>query len=164
MPPHFSAIRGAQGFQQSNPSVLATVSLLGSLRIFEKAGGMIPLRARSLRLTGYLEALLRQSRFWIAPELVYKWAGDNDRQIGMSIITPEDVQARGSQLSLVFLPLGQGMMPQVQEGLQRHGVIGDTRKPDVIRLAPCALYNTWEDVERTVKVLDDVLTILNDGR
>ena len=54
MPPKFSAIPGAQGFQQSNPSVLAVIALLGALEVFRDAGGMAPLRARSLRLTGYL--------------------------------------------------------------------------------------------------------------
>ena len=122
---------------------------------------MLPLRARSLRLTGLLEVLLRRSKFWISPELVYAWTGDENLRVGMSVITPENPEERGSQLSLVFLPLGQGLMPRVQDGLQAHGVIGDTRKPDVIRLAPCALYNTWEDVERAIQVLEEVLNALN---
>ncbi|KAI0720958.1 kynureninase [Cerioporus squamosus] len=155
MPSRFHAIRGAQGFQQSNPSVLATVSLLGSLEVFAAAGGMQALRARSERLTGYLEALLRRSRFYAAPgEAFDKPQRDAVR---VTIISPENVGERGAQLSLVFLPTGRGVMPRVLKGLEARGVVGDSRKPDVIRLAPAPLYNTFEDVERAVSVLDEVL-------
>ena len=75
----------------------------------------------------------------------------------MTIITPGNVAERGSQLSLVFLPTGRGVMPRVLKGLEARGVVGDSRKPDVIRLAPAPLYNTFEDVERAVRVLDEVL-------
>lgn len=151
MPPQFKAIRGAQGFQQSNPSVLATVSLLGALQVLADAGGIPAVRARSLRLTGYLEALLQQSRFYVSP------AQADVEGVKMTIITPADPKQRGAQLSLVFLPTGRGVMPRVLKGLEARGVIGDSRKPDVIRLAPVPLYNTFEDVERAVKVLDEVL-------
>ncbi|CCM06225.1 uncharacterized protein FIBRA_08471 [Fibroporia radiculosa] len=153
MPPQFARIRGAQGFQQSNPSVLATAALLGALQVFERAGGMGPVRARSVRMTGYLEALLRQSAFWVS-------AGEGmrpARRVGVAVITPTEPAERGAQLSLLFLPTGRGVMPRVLEGLSAHGVVGDSRKPDVIRLAPCVLYNTWEDVERAVSVLEQVL-------
>lgn len=171
MPPRFRAIRGAQGFQQSNPSVLAAVSLLGALELFAAAGGMPAVRARSERLTGFLEALLRQSRFYAAPADAFAVAqptgtkgttgprgakGEQDA-VRVTIITPENVEERGAQLSLVFLPTGRGVMPRVLEGLERRGVVGDSRKPDVIRLAPAPLYNTFEDVERAVSVLEEVL-------
>ncbi|TFK84620.1 kynureninase [Polyporus arcularius HHB13444] len=155
MPARFHAIRGAQGFQQSNPSVLATVSLLGSLEVFAAAGGMQALRARSERLTGYLEALLRQSRFYAAPGEAFE--KPQRERVRVTIITPENVEERGAQLSLVFLPTGRGVMPRVLKGLEARGVVGDSRKPDVIRLAPAPLYNTFEDVERAVVVLDEVL-------
>jgi len=163
MPPHFARIRGAQGFQQSNPSVLATVALLGSLRVFSAAGGMAPIRARSVRLTGYLEALLVRLRFYVPPARVGaggeggEGEGGEGGKVGVTIITPLEPEARGAQLSLLFLPTGGRVMPRVLEGLARRGVVGDSRKPDVIRLAPCALYNTWEDVERCVSVLEEVL-------
>lgn len=158
MPPRFHAIRGAQGFQQSNPSVLATISLLGSLEVFAAAGGIEPLRARSERLTGYLEALLLQSRFYAPPEDAFKKAGGQERErVKVTIITPSSPAERGAQLSLVFLPTGRGVMPRVLKGLEARGVIGDSRKPDVIRLAPAPLYNTFEDVERAVSVLEEVL-------
>ena len=162
MPSRFHAIRGAQGFQQSNPSVLATVSLLGSLQVFAEAGGMSALRARSERLTGYLEALIHNSAFYAPPEAAFqkKSKGDADgekEKVRVTIITPGNAAERGSQLSLVFLPTGRGVMPRVLKGLEARGVVGDSRKPDVIRLAPAPLYNTFEDVERAVSVLEEVL-------
>ncbi|KAI0695913.1 kynureninase [Cytidiella melzeri] len=167
MPPHFSAIPGAQGFQQSNPSALTTVSLLGSLQIFHEAGGMIPLRERSLKLTGYLEELLQRSQWWIPPHRVGQIQLQEDRgeshdDFGFTVITPSDPGSRGTQLSLVFVPLGGRTMPKVLKLLGDQGVVGDSRKPDVIRLAPAALYNTFEDVERAAAVLEDVLAVVKD--
>ncbi|KAJ3537384.1 hypothetical protein NM688_g6698 [Phlebia brevispora] len=160
MPPKFSAIPGAQGFQQSNPSVLATVSLLGSLEVFREAGGMIPLRNRSVHLTGYLEALLRKSKWWVSPEDAGRLESTGSKEkYGFTIITPSEPESRGSQLSLVFLPAGGELMPKVMEAMAERGVIGDSRKPDVIRLAPCALYNSFADVERTTTVLEEVLEV-----
>lgn len=163
MPSKFSAIPGAQGFQMSNPSVLATASLLGSLQVFHDAGGMIPLRARSTHLTGYLESLLHKSKWWIPPDRAAQLGeGQNEAEdvVGFTIITPTDPDSRGSQLSLLFLPMDGKLMPKVMEGLGARGVIGDSRKPDVIRLAPCALYNTFEDVERGVQALEEVLGLV----
>ena len=160
MPPRFKAIPGAQGFQQSNPSVLATASLIGSLQLFHEAGGMIPLRKRSLELTGRLDALLKKSKWWIPPETAALRVGleaDPDKSIGFTIITPSDPASRGSQLSLLFLPTDGRTMPLVMDGVAAYGVIGDSRKPDVIRLAPTALYSTMEDVDAAVKVLDQVM-------
>ncbi|KAI1794492.1 kynureninase [Ganoderma leucocontextum] len=154
MPARFHAIRGAQGFQQSNPSVLATVSLLGSVQVFKEAGGMEKLRARSERLTGYLEALLTRSRFYAEPGQAFEKGKD---EVKVTIITPPNPTERGAQLSLVFLPTGRGIMPIVLKGLEARGVVGDSRKPDVIRLAPAPLYNTFEDVDRAVEMLEEVL-------
>lgn len=152
MAPNFSPIPGAQGFQQSNPAVLTVASLLGSLQTFEKAGMMGPLRERSKMLTGKLESLLRQSKFFVSPE--QSSARNNP---GFTIITPTDPGSRGAQLSLLFLPRGSGVMEKVFTGLREWGVIGDDRKPDVIRLAPTPLYNTEEDVEAAAKYLDVIL-------
>jgi len=153
MDPTFSPIPGAQGFQQSNPAVVAVASLLGSLQTFKKAGMMGPLRERSKMLTGKLESLLRRSKFFVPPEQALR---RNDP--GFTIITPSDPESRGAQLSLLFLPLGTCVMDKVFAGLKEWGVIGDDRKPDVIRLAPTPLYNTEEDVEAAAKYLDVVLT------
>lgn len=128
---------------------------------------MIPLRERSLKLTGYLEELLHRSRWWLPMERVGQIQLQEDRgeaheEFGFTIITPSDPASRGTQLSLVFVPLGGRTMPKVLKLLEEQGVIGDSRKPDVIRLAPTALYNTFEDVERAAAVLEDALTALSD--
>ena len=157
MPPVFARIRGAQGFQQSNPSVLATVSVQGSLEIIQKAGWMKPIRSRSLRLTGYLEALLHGSRFYVPVEQASNYGQSSTNKIGVTIITPSNPEERGAQLSLLFLPTGRGVMQYVLKELSDRGVVGDSRKPDVIRIAPCPLYNTFEDVERSVRMLEEAL-------
>jgi kynureninase len=155
MGPKFSPIPGAQGFQQSNPAVLTIASLLGALQTFEKAGMMGPLRERSEMLTGKLESLLHQSKFFVPPEQV-----STRKDPGFTIITPSDPESRGAQLSLLFLPQGTGVMDGAFTGLKEWGIIGDDRKPDVIRLAPTPLYNTEEDVEAAAKYLDVVLARL----
>ncbi|TFY60284.1 hypothetical protein EVJ58_g5245 [Rhodofomes roseus] len=161
MPTVFARIRGAQGFQQSNPSVLATVSVLGSLEVFKKAGGMQPIRSRSLRLTGYLEALLHASRFYVPIEQAS--GSSQTAKVGVTVITPANPEERGAQLSLLFLPTGRGVMPLVLKELAERGVVGDSRKPDVIRLAPCPLYNSFEDVERGVQILEEALESVERG-
>ncbi|KAK9387043.1 pyridoxal phosphate-dependent transferase [Lipomyces mesembrius] len=117
---------GAAGFQLSNPSVLDTIALLGSLTVFGKYT-MKALRTKSVALTGYLETLLL-SRFPDRP---------------FSILTPPDPEQRGAQLSLAF---ESGMMDEVNQVLQDNGVTCDERRPDVLRVAPTPLYNSFEDV------------------
>jgi kynureninase len=163
MPPVFSAIPGAQGYQQSNPSALAIASLLGSLQIIKDVGMMSTLRERSIRVTGYLETRLVQSKFYIPlAEVASRYASGSasSSEPGFTIITPSDPECRGAQLSLLILPSGSGMMQRVSANLQSHGVIGDKRDPDVIRLAPTALYNSLEDCNRAATYLDQVLQFL----
>ncbi|KAI1316521.1 Kynureninase (L-kynurenine hydrolase) [Mortierella claussenii] len=126
----FKPIAGAAGFQHSNPSVLTTSALLGSLSVFEKTT-MQEMRAKSLLLTGYLHHLLT-THF---PTEV------------LEIITPQDPDQRGCQLSLVFK---RGKMMEIFEGLAAKAIIGDERKPDVIRVAPTPLYTRFEDVRQFV--------------
>ncbi|KAK9459210.1 pyridoxal phosphate-dependent transferase [Lipomyces oligophaga] len=132
---------GASAFQLSNPSVLDMVALLGSLEIFSEYT-MPVLRAKSESLTRYLEAML-QYKFPDSP---------------FSILTPSDIRQRGAQLSLLFRP---GLMKDVHAILESNGVITDERKPDVIRVAPTPLYNSYEDVWNFVELLrkavDEVL-------
>ncbi|KAF9567548.1 kynureninase [Agrocybe pediades] len=159
MPPTFQPIKGAQGFQQSNPSALTVAALLGSLQVFKGAGMMGPIRERSVQLTAALENLLKKSKYFVPPtaEIVVRAAkGDSgaDLKRKFTIITPEDSSARGAQLSLLFLPIGSGTMQLVFDYLTEHGVIGDERQPDVIRLAPAPLYNTLKDCERAAEVLE----------
>jgi len=157
MPPKFSPIAGAQGFQQSNPCVLALASLQGSLELFKEAGMMSTVRERSLLLTGTLETLLKKSGYFVPPgeiRQLYPQAGSG--KPGFTIITPSDATQRGAQLSLLFLPIGSGVMQKIFAGLSDYGVIGDEREPDVIRLAPAPLYNTIDDCEQAAQYLEEV--------
>jgi kynureninase len=95
-----------------------------------------------------LEERLRQTSFYVPPTA----AGDAN-QFGFTIITPEEQDLRGAQLSLLFLPVGSGLMQKVSAYLKGNGVIGDERKPDVIRMAPAPLYNTEGECIRAVEVL-----------
>jgi len=155
MPPKFSPVKGAQGFQQSNPCILAVASLRGSLKIFQSVGMMRPIRERSVELTGALEKLLKASAFFVRPEAVGKTSS-----VGFTITTPSDSSQRGAQLSLLFLPAGSGTMEKVFAYLTEHGVIGDEREPDVIRLSPAPLYNTLTDCERSADVLEKAFASL----
>jgi kynureninase len=122
--------------------VLATACLLGSLQVFTEAG-FSALRAKSIRLTAYLEYLAGQV---LAPH-----------SANYKIITPKNPLERGCQLSFTF---EHGKMMDVFNGLQANGLICDERKPTCIRLAPTPLYNSFTDVYQAVhtlkKVMDDV--------
>jgi kynureninase len=124
MEPQFQPIAGAEGWQLSNPSILSMAALRASMDIFDHVG-MERLRAKSERLTSYLEFLLEQKP-----------------QEGFSIITPRDPAQRGAQLSLRVTKNGRA----VCESLAQHGIICDWREPDIIRVAPVPLYNSFLDV------------------
>ncbi|KAK4456237.1 pyridoxal phosphate-dependent transferase [Podospora aff. communis PSN243] len=125
---NFHPVSGAAGFQLSNPSVIDITSLSASLEVFKEAGGMQPLREKSLQLTGYLEK-----------ELTEISAPDRDL---FRIITPSNPEQRGAQLSIL---LAEGTLETVMRELESRHVIVDERRPDVIRVAPAPLYNTFED-------------------
>ena len=129
LPTDFVPRPGAGGFQLSNPSALDLSAVVASLFVFKEAG-MEALRQKSLLLTAYLERLL------IDEELV----GSSPPY---TIITPRDPAARGAQLSIRLEP---GMLDTVLECLKEDGVVIDERKPDVIRVAPAPLYNSFQDV------------------
>ncbi|AEO57858.1 hypothetical protein MYCTH_2304561 [Thermothelomyces thermophilus ATCC 42464] len=139
----FHPVRGAAGFQLSNPSILDITSLSASLEIFREAGGVAPLRAKSVRLTGFLEQLLQTG------------IGEEERAL-FRIITPSDPEQRGAQLSLMLKP---GLLEAVMRELERRAVIVDERKPDVIRVAPAPLYNTFEDCVGFVEAFAEALSI-----
>lgn len=133
MGPHFVPTPGADGWQQSNPPILAMAPLRASLELFDRAG-MAALRAKSLRLTGYLEALIHAKLDDV-----------------LEIVTPGDVAQRGAQLSLRVRG-GREQGRALFEHLGTHGVLGDWREPDVIRISPAPLYNTHADVLRFAQV------------
>jgi len=128
---------GAQGFMLSNPPVLCCATLRASLDVFDEAGGVAALRGKSELLTAYLELLL-------------------DRELAehVSIFTPRDVTQRGCQLSLSF----KAGVSEVFERLAQQDIICDVRKPDVMRVAPTPLYNSFKDVWDFIQILKSVLT------
>ena len=128
MGPEFHPMSGAEGWQLSNPPILALAPLRASMEIFSEAG-MEHLREKSRGLTAYLEFLLRE-------EMPAKY----------SIITPSDPERRGAQLS-IRVPSGRG----VCDRLISQDVIGDWREPDTYRVAPVPLYNSFRDVYRFVQ-------------
>lgn len=150
MPTQFVPIPGAQGFQQSNPSVLATASLIGSLQVFKAVGGVQTLRAQSFLLTGLLEDQLKSSKFYVPVA-----AASDTTKPSFTIITPSEVKERGAQLSLLFLPQKSGTMQYIFAHLKAYGVITDSRQPDVIRITAVPLYNIQEDCIKAVKVLNE---------
>lgn len=135
MGPEFVPAAGADGWQLSNPPILAMAPLRASLDLFDRAG-LPALRAKSRSLTGYLEALIDA-----------RLAGILD------ILTPRDPARRGCQLSLRVRG-GRERGRALFEHLAAHGVLGDWREPDVIRISPAPLYNTHADVLRFVRTVE----------
>jgi kynureninase len=166
-------MRGAQGYQQSNPPVFSTVSLLGSLQTFKEVGMMQPLRKRSIQLTGRLEALLHQSKFFVPlhevgtrypPDTVEDGDIVDISKAGFTIITPSDPESRGAMLSLLLLPpTSKRVVEEVFEALNSYGVIGDKRVPNVIRLTPAPLFNTIGDCQRAATCLEKSFELLVAG-
>ena len=136
MGPEFAPLAGAEGWQISNPPILQMAALRASLELFDEAG-MSALRARSVKLTGYLEHLLDTF--------------DDDR---ISVITPRDPEQRGCQLSIRVKNAYRSLF----ESITASGVVADWREPDVIRVAPVPLYNSFGDVDRFVEVLRTCLS------
>ncbi|MEY2170067.1 MULTISPECIES: kynureninase [unclassified Rhodanobacter] len=126
MGPEFVPTPGADGWQLSNPPILALAPLRVSLDIFHRAG-MAKLREKSLRLTGYLE-----------------WLVNTQLADVLEVVTPADPARRGAQLSIRVLG-GRARGRALFDYLMEHGVIGDWREPDVIRISPAPLYNRFAD-------------------
>ena len=136
MGPEFLPTPGADGWQLSNPPILALAPLRASLDLFDRAGGMAVLRTKSLKLTGFLESLI-QARLSDA----------------LQIITPSDPQQRGAQLSLRVVG-GRERGRELFDYLVSVGTLGDWREPDVIRISPAPLYNRFMDVYRFVEEVE----------
>ncbi len=135
MLPDFTPSMGAEAWQLSNPSVLGMAPLIASLQLFQEAG-IERLRAKSERLTGYLQFMLD--------------ALHSDR---IQVITPQAPQARGCQLSIRV----KGGDKRLHTALVQQGVQCDWREPDVVRVAPAPMYNTYEEVYRFVQILKNLL-------
>jgi kynureninase len=122
----FQPSPGAEGWQLSNPPIMALAPLRASLEIFG-AAGMEQLRKKSISLTGYLEFLLEQAK--------------SDK---FTIITPGEPERRGAQLSIRIRDRGRAVLDR----LIAEGVICDWREPDILRVAPIPLYNRYGDAHR----------------
>ncbi|PZS36234.1 MAG: kynureninase, partial [Pseudonocardiales bacterium] len=130
-------VDSADSWQLSNPPIFAMAPVLASLEMFD-AVGMAALRAKSRRLTAYLESALDAANI------------DSAR-----IITPRDPERRGAQLSVRLSRIVAGT---VSERLRHeHGVFADARQPDVVRLAPAPMYNTFHDCWRAATALAAVM-------
>jgi kynureninase len=125
MKPGFRPMPGADGWQVATPNVLAMATHRAALELFDEAG-FENLRQKSEALTGYLEFLLADF-----PNL--------------EILTPRAPVERGCQLSVLVRRNGRALF----EALHARGIWGDWRDPDVIRLSPVPLYNSFEDVWHT---------------
>ncbi|EDO15247.1 hypothetical protein Kpol_1029p21 [Vanderwaltozyma polyspora DSM 70294] len=153
----FEPIKGALGFRQSNPSVLDVVCLQSSLKIFQKYGGVENLRLKSLKLTKYLINQLQKSPYYHPKKQSSK------EELGFRIITPIQNESQyGAQISIQLTPSrltgkNKDTMEIVFEYMHRHGVVVDERKPNVIRISPVPLYNTFQDVFTTVAILNSAL-------
>jgi kynureninase len=126
MGPEFVPTPGADGWQLSNPPILALAPLRVSLEIFHRAG-MARLREKSLKLTGYLEWLVNARLAEV-----------------LEVVTPADPARRGAQLS-IRVRGGRERGRALFDYLMGHGVVGDWREPDVIRISPAPLYNRFAD-------------------
>jgi len=130
--PEFIPVASADGWQISNPPIFAMAPLRASLAIFDDAGGMEALRAKSIRLTGYLEFLLTEN-------------GSKK----FTVITPRNPGERGCQLSI----LAHEHPKELLKELEAAGVKCDFREPNVIRVAPTPLYNAFHEVWRFARIL-----------
>ncbi len=135
----FEPIGTVESWQLSNPPILAMAALRASLDTFDRAGGMAPLRAKSQRQIEYLDFLLAEV------------IGDR-----VASMTPTALTERGCQYALrIRMPGVDGRA--VHQALQDADVACDWRSPDVIRVAPVPLYNSFTDIHRFVNILDRVL-------
>ena len=132
MPDKFIPINTAEGWQLSNPPILSLAAVRASLSLFDEVG-MENLIDKSKKLTSYLVFLM-----------------ENLSSNRISIITPEE---RGCQISIRVLNGNK----QLFDEITTRGVIADWREPDVIRVAPVPLYNSYMDVFNFYKILEDIL-------
>ncbi|WP_405325554.1 kynureninase [Leeuwenhoekiella sp. LLG6367-2.1] len=131
----FDPIEGAEGWQLSNPPILSMAPIRASLELFTEAG-FKNIRAKSRKITGYLEFLIKDLK--------------DDR---IAILTPENPEERGCQLSIQVKNADRSL----HDGFMQAGIICDWREPDVIRVAPAPLYNSFEDVYEMTQRLKELL-------
>jgi kynureninase len=124
----FNPMRGAEGWQLSNAPVLGMAAHLASLELFDEAG-MDRIGAKRDLLTAYLEFVIDDI------------SARNQERVSFELITPRDKNKRGAQLSIMAKGQGRALF----DALSELGVVADWREPNVIRVAPAPLYNSFED-------------------
>lgn len=161
MAPTFRPSPGAKAWQHSCTPVFSSIPLLATLELIDKVG-FSNMLDKSKRLTGLLETLLKSSKYYVpshVDDVASTGTGERREEtarIGFKIITPP-APYRGTQLSLSITPEGKGIMPRVFTRMLKRGLVGDERHPNVIRLSPVVLYNTFEEVGRAVGILEEAL-------
>jgi kynureninase len=136
MEQHFKPIATAEGWQMSNAPVLSMSAHLASLDIFAEAG-MHQLVEKGKKLSGFLHHILED-------------INKKNNEPLIEVITPRNEAERGCQVSMLMHKDGKAIF----DSLLQQGVIADWREPNVIRVAPVPLYNTFEDVFRFGKILE----------
>ena len=137
MQKNFEPVSGAQSWQISNAPILSMAAHKAYLEIFDKVS-MKDLREKSILLTAYLFFLIKNI---------------NKKNNALTIITPDQTSQRGCQLSLRTDARGKAIFNE----LTKKGIIADWREPDVIRIAPVPLYNSFEDVYRFAEILEKAI-------
>lgn len=128
MQPGFNPMKGAEGWQLSNAPILGMAAHLASLDIFEEAG-MDRIGEKRDLMTAYME--------FVIDDISEK----NKERCTFELITPRDKTKRGAQLSIMAKGQGKALF----DALSAEGVVADWREPNVIRIAPAPLYNSYED-------------------
>lgn len=127
---------GADGWQVSCTQVMPMALYHASLQLFEKAGFINQLRTKSKTLTSYLFYIINQVNNALGEEQ-------------FNIITPQSEEDRGAQVSIIAKANGKKIFDQ----LVSNHVLGDWREPNVIRLSPVPMYNSFEDIFKTGQLL-----------
>jgi kynureninase len=140
MEPGFKPMEGAEGWQLSNAPVLGMAAHLASLDLFDEVG-MENLCAKRDLLTAYLEFIIDSV------------SQKHQAICSLEIITPREQNKRGAQLSMLVHGGGKPMFDR----LSNSGVVADWREPNVIRLAPVPMYNSFEDVYYFGKYLEEAI-------
>ena len=128
MQPGFNPMKGAEGWQLSNAPILGMAAHLASLDIFEEAG-MDRIGSKRDLMTAFME--------FVIDDISEK----NKDRCTFELITPRDKTKRGAQLSIMAKGQGRALF----DALSDLGVVADWREPNVIRIAPAPLYNSYED-------------------
>ncbi|MEO5985345.1 MAG: kynureninase [Ferruginibacter sp.] len=136
----FQAIPTAEGWQLSNSPVLSMAAHKSSLDIFAEAG-IMKLFKKGKLLNDYLLFLISE-------------INTNRNENVIQIITPNNENEKGCQVSMLMKSNGKNIF----EALKKHGVLADWREPNVIRIAPVPLYNTFEEVYLFSEMLGKLLS------